>query len=177
MARRFAARAGMLAAALLLLGGCSVFEGTSVSCPAVGVFDFSGDMTRFGSGDRRDLTDVEFRAHIGSLEAECRFDGDTRTGSIDLDIVFRTQRGPAAAAANQGFEYFVAVVDPDGEVAAREAFAVQVSFEGSKTEVTRAESLVLGIPTRENASLASYRVYVGLQLTREQFEWNLQGGR
>ena len=177
MARGFAARAALLAAAFSVLGGCSVFEGTSVSCPTVGVLDNAGHLTRFGDGGQRDLTDITFRAHVGSLEAECSFDNDTRTGSINLDILFRTQRGPAGSAAQHSFDYLVAVVDPDGGVAARTAFSVQVSFEGSGTEAAKAERLVLDIPTKENASLTAYRVYVGMQLTKEQFERNLRGGR
>lgn len=177
MARGFAAGTAALAVALSVLGGCSVFESTTVSCPTVGVLDHAGHLTRFKSDGQRDLTDVEFQAHVGSLEAECSFDGDTRTGSIDLDILFRAQRGPAGAAGTHNFDYFVAVVDPEGGVEARKAFSVQVAFEGSRTEVTRAEPLVLDIPIKENTSLASYRVYVGMQLTKEQFDSNLGGGR
>ncbi len=176
MARGFTARAAVLAAALSVLGGCSVFEGSTVPCPTVGVLDNAGHMTRFRSGGS-DLTDVEFRANVGSLAAECSFDGDTRTGSIDLDIVFRTQRGPASSATEQNFDYFVAVVDPEGGVAARKAFSVQVAFEGSRTEAARAEPLVLDVPIKENASFSAYRIYVGMELTKEQFERNLGGGR
>ena len=177
MARRFAVRAGLLAAAFSLLGACSMFEGTSVACPTVGVLDYSGNMTRFRSGGQRDLTDVELQAHVGSLAAECSFDNDTRTGTVDLDIVFRGQRGPASSAAEDNFGYFVAVVDPDGEVAARTAFSVQVDFDGGRTEATQEETLVLDVPIGENRSFAAYRVYVGMQLTKEQFDRNLGGGR
>lgn len=175
MARGFAAGAAALAA-LSVLGGCSVFEGSTVACPTVGVLDNAGELTRFGSGGN-DLTDIEFRARVGSLAAECSFDSDTRTGSIDLDIVFRMQRGPASSAAGQNFGYFVAVVDPEGGVAARKAFSVQVAFEGSRTEVARAEPLVVDVPVKENASFSAYRIYVGMQLTKEQFERNLGSGR
>ena len=176
MARGFTARAAVLAAALSVLGGCSVFEGSTVPCPTVGVLDNAGHLTRFRSGGS-DLTDVEFRANVGSLAAECSFDNDARIGSIDLDIGFRAQRGPAGSAAEHNFDYFVAVVDPEGSVAARKAFSAQVAFEGSRTEVARAEPLVLDVPVKENASFAAYRIYVGMQLTKEQFDRNLAGGR
>ncbi len=177
MARGFAAGAAALVAALSVLGGCSVFEGTTVSCPTVGVLDNAGHLTRFRDGGQRDLTDIEFQAHVGSLAADCSFDSDTRTGSIDLDIVFRAQRGPAGKAAEHSFDYFVAVVDPEGGVAARKAFSVQVAFDGDRTEAAKAEALALDIPTKENTSLAAYRVYVGMELTKEQFDRNLGGGR
>ena len=175
MARGFAAGAAALAA-LAVLGGCSVFGGSAVPCPTVGVVNNAGQLTRFGSGGS-DLTDVEFRAGVGNLKAECSFDSDTRTGSVDLDILFRTQRGPASSAIEQKFDYFVAVVDPDGDIAARKAFSVQVAFEGSRTEAARVEPLVLDVPIRENASFATYRIYVGMELTKEQFERNLERGR
>ena len=177
MARGFAAGAAALVAVLAVLGGCSVIGGTSVSCPTVGVLDNAGHLTRFKNSGQRDLTDIEFQAHVGSLAAECSFDNDTRIGSVDLDIVFRAQRGPAGKAAEHSFDYFVAVVDPDGGVAARKAFSAQVAFEGNRTEAAKAEPLALDIPTKENESLTAYRIYVGMQLTKEQFDRNLTGGR
>ena len=172
MARGFAVRAALSVAALSVLAACSVFEGATVSCPTVDALDDARQLTRFKDGGS-DLTDIEFEAQVGSLAAECRFDEDTRVGSIDLDILFRAQRGPAGPATEHGFRYFVAVVDPAGGVAVRKAFSVQVPFEGSGTEISTEEALRLDIPTGENASLASYRVYVGMELTKDQFERNL----
>ncbi|MCY3980368.1 MAG: hypothetical protein OXF51_01040, partial [Alphaproteobacteria bacterium] len=98
-------------------------------------------------------------------------------GSIDLDIMFRTQRGPASAATEHEFGYFVAVVDPEGGVAARTPFSVRVAFDGNRTEVAKPERLALDIPVRENTSLRAYRIYVGMQLTKTQFDYNLNGRR
>ena len=174
MARGFAAAASI--AALAVLAGCSVIGGGSAACPTVSTADGAGQLVRFKGGGA-DLTDIAFQAHIGSLAAECRFDGDERVGSVDLDILFRTQRGPASSAAEHGFGYFVAVVDPEGGAAARTPFTVEVSFEGSRTEAARQERLALDIPVAENTALAAYRVYVGLQLTKAQFERNLANRR
>ncbi len=176
MARGFAARAAASVAALSILAGCSSLGMDSVLCPTVDVLDGARQLTRFKGGGR-DLTDVEFQAHVGNLSADCSFDDDTRVGSIDLDIVFRAQRGPAGAAADHEFGYFVAVIDPAGDVAARTPFSVEVSLEGSRTEDAKSERLALDIPTGENTSLASYRVYVGMQLTKDQFEYNLGSRR
>ena len=176
MARGFAAGAAASVAALSILAGCSSLGGGSAACPTVDVLDGARQLTRFKGGGN-DLTDIEFQAHVANLAADCSFDDDTRAGSIDLDIVFRTQRGPAGSAADHRFGYFVAVIDPGGGVAARTPFSVEVSFAGSRTEAAKSERLALDIPTGENASLASYRVYVGMQLTKEQFEYNLGSGR
>ena len=56
-------------------------------------------------------------------------------------------------------------------------FRQQVAFEGNRTEAAKAEPLALDIPTKENESLTAYRIYVGMQLTKEQFDRNLRGGR
>ncbi len=173
MARGFAVRAALSVAALSVLAACSVFEGSSVACPAIDALDDARQLTRFKSGGS-DLTDIEFEAQVGNLAAECRFDDDTRVGAIDLDILFRARRGPASPATEHDFGYFVAVVDPAGDVAVRKAFSMQVPFEDDGTEISREESLRLDIPTGENSSLASYRVYVGMELTKEQFERNIR---
>jgi len=177
MARGFAVGAAALAAALYVLGGCAAIDGASGSCPAVGVVDNAGQLTRFGSGEQRSLTDIEFEAQVARLSADCSFDTETRIGSVQLDIGFRTQRGPASATAEHGFGYFAAIVDPDGGIVARKAFSVQAAFEGGETEAASAESLALTFPTAEGAAFSNYRIYVGMQLTREQFDRNLTGGR
>jgi len=174
MARRFVAGAATSVAALSLLTACSGIGGSSPTCPTVGVVQGAGQLTRFVGSD---LTDVEFEAQVGNLVAECEFDSDSRTGSIDLDIMFRTQRGPASAATEHEFGYFVAVVDPEGDVAARTPFSVRVAFDGNRTEVAKPERLALDIPVRENTSLRAYRIYVGMQLTKTQFDYNLNGRR
>lgn len=176
MARGFAAGAAASVAALSILAGCSSLGGSSVACPTVDALDGARELTRF-KGAGRDLTDMEFQAHVGNLAADCSFDDDTRVGSIDLDIVFRAQRGPAGSAGEHKFGYFVAVIDPDGGIAARTPFSVEVSFAGGATETAESERLALDIPTAENTALASYRVYVGMELTKEQFERNLESRR
>ncbi len=176
MARGFATGAAASVVALSLLAGCSGIGGSSAACPTVGVVQDAGQLTSFGSGGN-DLTDIEFEAQVGSLAAECDFDSDTRTGSIDLDIVFRTQRGPASSSVEHEFGYFVAVVDPEGGVVARTPFSVQIAFGGSQTDAAKSERLVLDIPVKENTSLLAYRIYVGMQLTKKQFEHNLKGRR
>ncbi len=177
MARGFAVGAAGLVAALSVLGGCSAIGGKSTSCPTVGVVDNAGQLTRFRSGEQRDLTDIEFEVQVASLSADCSFDSETRLGSVELDIAFRAQRGPASMTAAHSFGYFVAIVDPDGSVTARKAFSMQAAFEDGKTEAVRTEPLALTIPTAEGTAFPAYRIYVGMQLTREQFDRNLTGGR
>ena len=172
MARGFAARAAIPVAALAVLGACSLVGGNSVTCPSVGPLPNAGQLTRLASGPGKP-TGIAFEAQVGSLAAECTFDGETRVGSIDLDVLFRARRGSAGSAAKHGFRYFVAVVDPEGGVAIRKAFSVLAEFEGSGTEVEKEEELVLSVPIGQNSSLAAYRVYVGMKLTREQLERNL----
>ncbi len=175
MARGFAARSAVLAAALAVLGGCSMFDGNSVPCPSIGVLDYAGTVTRLDSGGAGDTADIEFRANIASLAADCSFDGETRTGSVELDIDFRARRGPADSATKHSFGYIVGVVDPEGEIAARTAFSVKVGFDGNDTETERTEKLTLTVPVKENASFAAYRIHVGMKLTKEQLDRNLGG--
>ncbi len=180
-ARRFAARTALLLAVAAATAGCStidsavggLFGGEATRCPAVGVLQGAGHLMRFREDGGRALEDIEFESQVASLTAECRFDGETQIGSVDLDIEFRAQRGPAGAGEGDEFSYFVAVVDPDGEPVTRETFSVQVSFAGGDALVMTAESLAVAIPTTEGAPFAAHRVYVGMQLTREQLDFNM----
>ena len=88
-------------------------------------------------------------------------------------VFFHAERGPANRSRKGRFDYFISVVDRDNKILYREAFAINVGFPGNKTRLLlRSESVTLEIPITPKRASRSYRIFVGLELSRDELEFN-----
>jgi hypothetical protein len=182
-----AAVAAATLGALLLLAGCGsdngktkgnpgffdkMFSGNSgptVTCPNVAKVADVSRVTRFKPSGR-DLTDVLFEGAVGRLGGSC---GGTDDGiSVDMTIEFLASRGPADTARRAPFTYFVAIVDKNDNVLAREQFDSAVEFPGNQTRSAVVEELEEDIPMKDKLQGNQYRVFVGFVLTPEEIAFN-----
>ena len=167
-------RTATLAAAALLLAGCGSTKGggDAVQCPAAGILDRSGAMTKFRTEDgSRDPTDVVWEARITDVAAACRTDR-RGYGVVDLRIGLQVVRGPAATEGELPLTYFVAIVGPNDEVLSREAFRTDFRVPADRSGANTTEELTLRIPRPDAAPLSAYRIYAALQLTPGELEYN-----
>jgi hypothetical protein len=173
---------------LLLLAGCGgsdsgttkgnpgffdkMFSGNSgptVTCPTVLRLADVARVTRFKPGGH-DLTDVTFEGAIGQLGGAC---GGSDDGvSVDLKVEFVASRGPADTERKAAFTYFVAIVDKNDNVLAREQFDSGVVFSGNQTRSSAVEELEENIPMSNKLLGNTYRVFVGFVLTPEEIAYN-----
>lgn len=170
-------RAATLVAALVL-GGCGVLGREDplervASCPRAVVLADAAEATVFRAGPGRDLTDVVARLRIADVTVDCRH--DPQGAKLDLQVALTAERGAANASGRQDAEYFVAVVDPEGNVLQRQAFAVSFAWPDNRTRTGVVEELEPTIARTTRATAGGYRVWVGLQLTEEQLAWNRRG--
>ena len=70
--------------------------------------------------------------------------------------------------------YFVAVVDKDQKVLARELFDSTFTFQANQRQAAAIEEIEQIIPIRGDLRGLDYEVLVGFQLTPEQLEFNRQ---
>lgn len=161
-------------AALPLLGGCSVFEDQEAQltdCPSIATLESARTLTRFAPGGGRDLSDAVLQARIDeAAPTVCRIDDGEAV--VEMQVRFDLAQGPAASGENAGFGYFVAISDPDSRIVAREGFALSVDFPDTRTQASAVDDVVTTIPLPPGARLEDYRLIVGLQLTREELEYN-----
>lgn len=159
--------------AALLLGGLAAAAAASgcasqqVPCPQVLKVQDAERLTRF-TGTGRDLTDVLFEAQVGEITGSC----GVEENAIDMtmNVKFLAMRGPADRSRLGDFAYFVAIVDADGAVLARESFASSFEFAEAKSRTGLVEELQQRIP---NASgVPPYTVYVGFALTPDELAFN-----
>jgi hypothetical protein len=86
-------------------------------------------------------------------------------------------RDPANRAGRHEADYFVALVDPEGNVLRRDSFRVAFVWPENRMRVGVVEDLeprLVNVP-RERAP--AYRIWVGLQLNEEQLARNRSGAR
>jgi hypothetical protein len=151
-----------------LLAGCAG-EPETRACPRAVVLTDAARQVKF-SGPGRDLTDVLFEASIQSGRLVCEYDDNVLDVDLQVEVVAR--RGPANDDRLASVTYFVAVARTDQTVLARETFDITIPFPGNRTQVSGLEEIGQVITLQGNETGGDYRIYVGLELSREELEYN-----
>ena len=161
-------------AVLIALGvaGCSAGSSVRLLCPTASIISDAAQLTQFVDGPGRDLIDIRFEARIEALASECDYnrEQDRITTSTLVRIV--ASRGPAAQGSGGTFPFFVAVVDDNQRVLARERFESTMTFDSNRRRVGVVEEIEEVIPLPAGLSGANYEILVGFELTADQLEFN-----
>jgi hypothetical protein len=144
-------------------------SGPSVTCPQVGKVGDVAKVTRFAPGGH-DLTDVAFEAAVGRLGGDCQ--AAEGAVAVNLTVEFIAGRGPADKTRKAPFTYFVAIVDKEDKVLAREQFDTGVQFPGNQTRNAIVEQIDENIPMKDPLMGNQYRIFVGFVLTPEEIAYN-----
>ncbi len=181
---RPARTSGAVLAALAVAGaaGCGLFgRDEPPPCPPISVLADGAELVRFAAGPGRDLIDVNFQGQVADAFAGCEYeiDDETETGTLTVEInpVFEVTRGPANHDRVAAFEYFVGLVEhkPDGPVIhSRPRFDVTVEFPGNQTTVQYLEEtpVTIVVPLAAGQTGTDFEVFFGLQLSREELDYN-----
>jgi hypothetical protein len=168
-------RAPLLAvAAALALVGCGMFDRPDeTGCPRVSIVPDAAELVQFREGAGRDLTDIITYARLADASAGC--DYGRRGVTIDLQVAIAAERGPANRAGFSEVDYFVALLDKNGAVRARESYRLRFEFVDNRNRIGRIEQLDPFIPLTQKLDGPNWSIWVGLQLTEEQLAWNRRG--
>lgn len=172
--RRPAAGAALLMAALALgaCGGSGRQDAGAPPCPRVAVLADASRLVIYRDGPGRDLTDVIFEADLGRITGECIYSRRKDNVKVDMKLLVTARRGPADRSRTGTFDYFVAIVDTQGQVLARREFRSQVVFQPEQTQIASQEELEQSIPLKRDQPGSDFDVFVGFKLTPEQVERN-----
>lgn len=155
-------------AGLALLAGCAG-EPETRPCPRAVVLNDAARQVKF-NGQGRDLTDVLFEASIGTGNLVCEYDENVL--DVDLEVQVVASRGPANSDRLANITYFVAVSQTDQTVLAREEFDITIPFPGNRTRVSGLEEIGQVITLPAGLDGGDYVIYVGLELSRDELEYN-----
>jgi hypothetical protein len=173
-------RLGLIALApLTLLAACeNVFQQEERRpCPPVKLEAATSEMTLFRDGPGRDLTDVVMTAEITGYRGACLYDDDDGVIEVELQPRFAAALGPAARGRQQTLDYYIAIPRFIPDPAGKQVFTVALPFPDNIDRVRHVgEDVVLSIPLGQGDSALDYPIYVGLQLTPAQIEYNRTQG-
>ncbi len=174
-------RAMISLTSLLLIGACGKFSILDtpivLKCPEYFIIEEAAGRIQFRDGPGRDIVDIEDKAQIGNIDLGCISNVKTNTnaGSMDLEIapIFGVERGAADRDQKATLPYFISITDQNRNILYREAFKFNVSFAGNKTRlIAKAPLVKIEIPITSERRSSFYRIYVGMELTKDQLAHN-----
>lgn len=142
------------------------------SCPTIEVPGAAADLVAF-SGPSHDIGHMAARASVTRVTGQCH----AGTGRAPVPVVaeislgLNVTRGPGTGRTVE-IPYFVAVVYGD-EIKSKKQFVETVQFPANVTQMlTHARVVPITLPVSKRVTIDGYRLEVGLQLTKEQLEYN-----
>ena len=144
-------------------------------CPTVRILYDAARYVELAGGQAR-AANVGYTGEIEGLATDCRYRNDDPI-VIDVEMLFRLGKGPAAQGDGRTYRYWVAVTARDRAVLAKEYFELPVTFDGSdRAEVRERQQIV--IPRAEaTTSGANFEILIGFDVTPEMAEFNRDGSR
>ena len=143
--RRFAPRILAIAAAAAGLTGCAkegdLVLGDSVGitavrtvCPAVGIPDYTGDITTFRTPGSRLATDIDMTASITNLRASCNEAGERVYSEASFDV--HARRTDVRGARQVQLPYFSTVLRGGSAVVTKRVGTVTLNFADGQERAT-----------------------------------------
>jgi len=134
---RLPAAALLALATIATLSACKtkgeivVDEGIGVTairsrCPAIGIPDYTGDMTLFRSAGSKLADDIDVVAVMTNVRSECSESSDKILATANFEVLAR--RSDARGARQVSLPYFVTVLRGGSSVVSKRVGSVTVSF-------------------------------------------------
>ena len=130
-------KALLVVTATVALAGCQkegdivVEQGVGITalrtvCPAVGVPDFTGDVTLFSPGDARTLDALDVTASLTNVRSTCNDTGEQVYATVTFDVL--AQRRDVRGARTVELPYFSTVVRGGNAVISKRVGTVTLQF-------------------------------------------------
>jgi len=166
----------LVTVAALGLSACASNPAAPQLCPEILIPVDGSKLTRFVPGTGRDIIDVMHEDQVSGFAHRCEYNTDvTGAGEVVIDIFpsFESSRGPANPDNIATFEYFIAIADQDNNVLEKARFPAEISFPQNMSRVQwqRAEPISLTIPLKAGQPGADFQIFIGLQMTRDELEY------
>jgi hypothetical protein len=124
-------------AALAALAGCAgegelvLDQGLGITsvlstCPAVGIPDYTGDITTFLAGDDRSTASLDLSAAITNLRGTCNDSGEQVYSEATFEV--HARRTDVSGARTVTLPYFVTVLQGGGAVVSKRVGQVTLTF-------------------------------------------------
>jgi hypothetical protein len=164
-----------IAAGVALLAGCNTVK--SDNCPTMAAVLDASSLTVFRQGTSPDPSNVLYTVQIVEVGGKCDYDKKKRSADSDLTVTFRATRAPTGDAVEYAVPYFVGITEGSDRVLTRQAYTVPLSFAPGQASVTFTDEVKSADLTAKRGEFPyDYQILVGLQITKEQLEYNRTKG-
>ena len=124
-------------ATLAVLSGCKskgeivLNEGVGITavrtrCPAVGIPNFTGDVTLFRTASNKSAENIDIVAAMTNVRSSCSESGDKVVANTSFEVLAR--RNDTRGARQVSLPYFVSVLQGSGSVVSKRVGSVTVTF-------------------------------------------------
>jgi len=163
-----------IAAIIPFLSACGAFGSKNLPprCPEVLLLKHANSVTYFKLGSGRDITDVLATIAIVDFKGECKYNRKRTKADITLSVAFDVRRGPADRSRAIDFHYFVAIPKFHPAPQGKSIFPLQAKFRGNQIRLNLIDEIRLEIPLPLRPKIDEYSIYMGIQLTPQQLEYN-----
>ncbi|MBX9574700.1 MAG: Tat pathway signal sequence domain protein [Caulobacteraceae bacterium] len=145
-------------------------------CPTVRILYDAARYVELADGRAR-AGSVGWTGEIEGVTSECSYRNDEPI-TIDMDLLFRLGKGPAAQGEGRTYRYWVAVTARDRAVLAKEYFDLPVNFVDGVDRMEARELQQIVIPrATATTSGENFEVLIGFDVTPEMAQFNRTGSR
>lgn len=165
-----------LIAVVLLLAGCGTER--YKNCPSTSVIVDTSIATVFKKPDAPlDASNILYTVEVSGVGSTCDVDKQALSSASAVNITFRATRAPNGGAVHYKIPYFVAISQAD-RLLAKKVYTADFAFEPGQTtaEFVGAADNV-DVSAGRDKKTFDYVILVGLQLTKEQLDYNRASGR
>jgi hypothetical protein len=165
----------LVASVLPILAGCA--SDKTNNCPGVSSIVETSIGTVFLPGKPVDPSNMLYTIEITDVHGTCDVDKPALNSSTDVDITFRATRGPNGGGAKYQVPYFVAISQFD-RILAKKVYSIDFVFAPGQTSTTFTDTVKSAdVAAAKDKKTFDYLVLVGLQLSKEQLDFNRASGR
>lgn len=166
--------------AMIVLGlslmACAGTDVPPPPCPEIQILGAAAKLSLFKPGPGRDIIDLQHSETLPSFLSGCEYNID-ETGAGELMVflapTIQSTRGPAFTGTVSQLEYFIVITDSQKRPITKQKFPVQIQHGKNLPKVTwtRKEPNRLLIPLKSGQNGTDFLIYLGLQLTRDELEY------
>jgi hypothetical protein len=170
-------RSLVLILAAPLLGSCMT-ERMLAKCPTTAVLAETSSLTSFTPGKTMVPANIVYRIDARKVTTACSVDKDDHTSDSSLEISFRAYRPKGGGANQYTVPFFVVVNDSDGNLLQKKTYSANLIFESGQTQVEFKQPIdSISIKLTHSKQAFDYHLLVGLQLTKQQLDYNRKTDR
>ncbi len=106
---------------------------------------------------------------LRDIKGDCRY--SDKGVDIRYTLYMAAARGPRLGGDKISFPFFVALLDPSGQIVKKDMLTTDFTFSGSDKRVEKEQEMHVFIPLPDDKTTAEgYRILTGFQLTQPQID-------